>query len=93
MEQCRIPVYENRSSEGVRTWFNAMSAQELLFHPDDEPSEIFRISTGERTFSNQECQMLKAILDEMFSQHGDAVYDIAFPIFADRMGISLSADD
>lgn len=63
----------------------------LLFHPDDDPSTIFSIASGERTFRDDEVVQLRETLNEMFEHHGDAVYEAAYPIFMHAIGIRLDS--
>ena len=91
MHTSRIPDFCEKTQDGMLSWFAEMSIRDLLFHPDDSPSEIFVIATNERTFSGKECRKLESILGEMFNRFGDGVYDAAYPIFMKRMGIRLDS--
>jgi hypothetical protein len=87
----RIPACADFSFDGMLFWFAELSKQKLLFHPDDDPADIVSIADGTATFSNEEVEKLREILDGMFTLNGDKVYDAAYPIFMKRMGIQLDA--
>lgn len=91
MQTSRIPDFANKSREGMSIWFAEMSLRGLLFHPEDEPKDIFMIATNERTFSPDECEKLDGILGDMFSMYGDGVCEAAYPVFMKTMGIRLAA--
>lgn len=91
MSTSRIPDYSDKSIDGMLTWFSEMSVRDLLFHPDDVPETIISTATGERFFTNSECQMLEDVLAAMFQQFGSSVYEAAYPAFMQRMGIQLDA--
>lgn len=91
MNTSRIPEFSDKSFNGMQNWFATMSVRELLFHPDDLPETISGIATGEPTFSATECVEVSAVLNEMIAQHGDKVYEAAYPVFMKRMGISPDA--
>jgi len=91
MNNSRIPDYSDHSFGGMLLWFASMSEVDLLFHPDDPADQIFDITSGEPTFSFAESQKANEILATMFSQFGDKVYEAAYPIFMNRMGIQLDA--
>jgi len=65
-----------------------MSEHDLLFHPDDPPEEIILIDSGELVFSASECEKLNKILDNMFQQFDEKVYDAAYPFFMATMNIT-----
>ena len=81
METSRIPVRKSTSTRSMSLWFSKMAARDLLFHPDDDPADIIRVSDGEPLFATEEINKLRPLLDRMFAEHGDRVYDIAYPIF------------
>ena len=87
----RIPECKDFTFDGMLDWFAEMSVNNLLFHPDDDPADIFTIADGTPTFSQNEAVQLRNILDDMFAANGDDVYEAAYPIFMKRMGIQLDA--
>ncbi len=89
MMQSRIPDLTDTTILGMQAWFSEMSARDLLFHPDDPPSDIFTIRTQKKTFTESECQKLEAIIGELFSRFGNDVYETALPVFVEKMGIRL----
>jgi hypothetical protein len=91
MSVSRIPEYSDHSFDGMLYWFASMSERGLLFHTDDPADEIFVIATGEPMFSSAESRKANAVLEAMFNQFGDEVYEAAYPIFMKRMGIQLDA--
>lgn len=91
MNTSRIPEFNDKSFDGMLTWFATMSEHDLLFHPDDLPQDIFVIATGAKTFSPDECSKAGSILHTMFELHGDDVYEAAYPAFMKCMDIRLDA--
>ena len=89
--QSRIPDWEDRSFDGMLKWFSELSVRDLLFHPDDDPGDLVDIGTGKLIFSRAEARHLRGTVAEMFDQHGDQVYEAAYPIFMNKMGIRLDA--
>lgn len=80
MPTSRIPALSNTTHAGARKWFTQMQKRELLFHPDDSPSEIIGIADGKPTFTQAECEEVAQALKLMFMHHGDTVYELAFDV-------------
>lgn len=90
--QSRIPKLNEVTSDGALQWFSEMQCQNLLFHPEDDPAEIVRISDGTRTFSSQEVIELRFLLEELEAGIGhDKVIEAAYPVFMNACGIRLDA--
>lgn len=89
MQLSRIPDFSNKTREGMSFWFSEMAVRDLLFHPEDRPSDIFRIATGEKMFTKEECSKLDVIMSEMFHRFGDGVCQTAYPIFMKAAVFSL----
>ncbi len=89
MNQClRIPEWKEKNYDGMLIWFSEMSARGLLFHPDDDPSEIVSISDDRsRLFSDKEAAELRRLISEMFELNGDEVYEAGLPIFRAAIGL------
>lgn len=87
----RIPDWTSRDFDGMLRWFSEMSVRDLLFHPEDDPSDVVRIADGTSSFTPEECEKLRGILNGMWSDHGDAVNEAAHPIFMKAAGIRLDA--
>lgn len=87
----RIPTCKNYNFDGMLYWFAEMSVSDLLFHPDDDPADIVRIADNTPTFDKNEVRQLRKILDRMFAKNGLDVYEAAYPVFMNRMGIRLDA--
>lgn len=83
----RIPQWTDRNFDGMLIWFSEMSIRGLLFHPDDDPSEIFSIANGTRIFSDTEAAELRSTVAEMFELNGDEVYEAGLPIFRATFGL------
>lgn len=77
----RIPELHNLSSGDMSNWYRRMAEANLLFHPDDAPEEIVLISDGAPAFNKAECYELNNIMSKLFKQHGDQVYEAAYPHF------------
>lgn len=83
----RVPSFCNKSHAGMARWFDEMSLRGLLFHPEDRPTDIVDIATGDPFFTEYECSDLDAILGEMFDRFGNDVCDTAYPIFMKAAGL------
>ena len=71
MQTNRIPEFSNKSFDGMLMWFSEMQVRGLLFHPDDDPADIIRISDSTATFFAPEVKTARTILGEMFELHGE----------------------
>ena len=89
--ESRIPAYDSANADGMLMWFAEMSARGLLFHPEEDPAEIVRIGTGERTFTDIEADRVRCILGSMFTEHGDETISACYPIFMRAVGQRLDA--
>ncbi|MDZ7656469.1 MAG: hypothetical protein U0997_11035 [Sulfurimicrobium sp.] len=90
--QSRIPKLRDTTFEGALLWFSEMQCSNLLFHPEDDPADIIRISSGERLFSNSEVKELRFLLSELEEGIGhEKVIEAAYPIFMNACGIQLDA--
>lgn len=89
--ESRIPKLNEVSFDGALAWFAALQVKGLMFHPDDEPAEIERISDGRRVFSEPEAAEVQFLMNELFSELGDAVYEAAYPIVMNSVGVRLDA--
>lgn len=77
----RIPAPKGTSYHSMSNWYGLMAQKDLLFHPDDSPEEIVRISDGTPKFNRVELVQLNEIMREIFGTHGDRVYEAAYPHF------------
>lgn len=89
--QSRIPKLNEVSFDGALTWFAEMQTKGLLFHPDDDPAEIYRVSDWVPTFSGTEAHEARFVLKELFESLGDGVYEAAYPVFMNACGTPLDA--
>lgn len=88
----RIPKLRDVSFDGALMWFSEMQCQDLLFHPEDDPSEIVSISDGSRCFSDVEVAELQFLLGELDESLGhEKMIEAAYPIFMNACGIKLDA--
>lgn len=87
----RIPACNDYTFDGMLYWFAEMSVNDLLFHPDDDPAKVTRISDKKSLFNQREVRQVRKILDRMFAENGENVYGAAYPVFMKRMGIQLDA--
>ena len=87
----RVPACTDYTFDGMLNWFAEMSVNDLLFHPDDDPSELTLIANNEPMFNVKEVREVRQTLDRMFAENGNRVYEAAYPIFMKRMGIQLDA--
>jgi hypothetical protein len=90
--QSRIPKLHDTTFDGALLWFSEMQCSDLLFHPEDDPADIIRISSGERMFSTDEVSELRFVLNELEEGLGhDKVIEAAYPIFMKAFGNQLDA--
>ena len=90
--QSRIPKLHDTTFDGALLWFSEMQCSELLFHPEDDPADIIRISSGERMFSTNEVNELRFVLNELEEGLGhEKVIEAAYPIFMKACGQQLDA--
>ncbi len=82
----RIPKWADHNFDGILMWFSEMSARGLLYHPDDDLSEIASIANGARLFSDAEAAELRSTVAEMFELKGDEAYEAGAPIFRATIG-------
>lgn len=72
----RIPSLPSKSYYAMNKWFEQMHEAGLLYHPDERAENIVDIETDVPMFDAVECEMLDALMDQMFKVHGDKVYDV-----------------
>lgn len=89
--ESRIPKLNEVSFDGALVWFAELQIKGLMFHPDDEPAEIERISDGQRVFSDPEAAEVKFVMNELFVELGEDVYEAAYPIVMNSVGLRLDA--
>jgi hypothetical protein len=90
--QSRIPKLHDTTFDGALIWFSELQCSNLLFHPEDDPADIFHISSGERFFTNGEVNELRFVLNELEEGLGhDKVFEAAYPIFMKAFGNQLDA--
>ncbi len=83
----RIPSLPNKSYFAMNRWFQQMQQAGLLYHPDERAEEIVDIETDAPMFDPAECELLDALIDQMFEVHGDKVYDVCIKHVHKAMGI------
>ncbi len=84
----RIPEVPNGSYFAMNRWFYKMYLAGLLYHPDEPAETIVEITTGEPTFTPEECINLNKAVSVMFDRHGDTVYGCALKYFHKALGIT-----
>ena len=88
----RIPMLREVSFDGALMWFSEMHCHELLFHPEDDPAEILRISDGVPTFSTREVQEVRFVIEELDKGIGhEKMIEAAYPVFMNAFGNQLDA--
>ena len=80
MISTRIPNLTTTTPAAAKSWFKRMHLLGLMFHPDNEPEEIFQIVSRVPQFSGMECVQIRQCLDRLIAALGDKVYDIAFDV-------------
>lgn len=90
--QSRIPKLHDATFDGALLWFSEMQCSNLLFHPEDDPADIIRISSGECLFSADEVNELRFVLNELEEGLGhEKVIEAAYPIVMKAFGNQLDA--
>lgn len=90
--QSLIPKLHDSTFDGALMWFSEMQCSELLFHLEDDPADIIRISNGEQMFSTNEVSELRFVLNELEKGLGhEKVIEAAYPIFMNAFGNRLDA--
>ena len=90
--QSRIPKLRDTTFGSALLWFSEMQCDGLLFHPEDDPADIIRISDDERVFSDAEVQELRFLLGELDENLGhDKMIEAAYPVFMNAFGLHLDA--
>ena len=78
----RIPKLNEVSFDGAFKWFSQLQEQDLLFHPEDDPVDIVKITDGSPTFTSSEVSELHFLLNELENGIGHKqVLEAAYPVF------------
>lgn len=83
----RIPALPGKSFFAMNRWFNKMYLAGLLYHPDEPSEAIINITSGQPTFTPDECIELNKAVELMFTNHGDKVYHVGLQYFHKSMGM------
>ncbi len=89
--QSRIPQLQSSTFDGALLWFSELQTKGLMFHPDDDPAEMVRIGDWQNIFSESEVSEVRFVMNELFTNLGDAVYEAAYPIVMNAYGLHLDA--
>lgn len=90
--QSRIPKLNEVSFDGALMWFTQLQEQDLLFHPEDDPISIVKITDGSPTFTSSEVRELHFLLNELENGIGhEQVIKAAYPVFMSAFSLSLDA--
>ena len=84
----RIPAIPNGSFFSMNHWFLKMYEADLLYHPDEDAENIVNVTTGEPTFTPEECARLNASIDLMFQKQGEKVYDVCMDYYQKALNIT-----
>lgn len=88
----RIPTLHEATFDGAQSWFAEMQNQQLLFHPEDDPTDIVRVADGKRVFTDREAAEICFVLDALDKQLGHgALMEAAYPVFMRASGFRLDA--
>lgn len=78
----RVPDLSQISQQSTKAWMQTMIDADLFYHPDDDPSDIFCITTKQRTFYPNEADKLRDIYSRMFDVLGDEVYEVGCEVLS-----------
>ena len=73
-----IPDWNDESKGGLFGWWHEMANEGMAFHPDDAPSTIVFIESGEPMFTAAACSKIESIFARMEHLHGNRIYDAGF---------------
>lgn len=82
MHDSRIPPLTGTSKAAALNWLTALHEKGLLFHLDDMPQDLVRISDGSRTFTDGEAAEVTDIVGALFKKRGDELYELAFEVLS-----------
>lgn len=86
LNEKEILDWTDESRSGLFDWWYQMADRELAFHPDDPPSTIVYVESGEPVFTVAACRKLEGIYDRMMQQHGELIYEAGFQAVWERLG-------
>ncbi len=78
MTASRIPELAGTSKKAAKAWLTELHKREMLFCLDDDPLDLFKISDGSRTFTDQEAKEVSELMDRLFEKRGDEMHTLAF---------------
>ncbi|MCQ4241507.1 hypothetical protein [Stutzerimonas stutzeri] len=85
----RIPKVKGFTLVAAQEWFSSMQEVGLLFHPDDDPGDIFLIATNTPVFTATEVAAVRIIMVQLFESFGDGVYKACYPVA--MRGLAMAA--
>ena len=78
----RIPIPVSNSKASMDQWFSEMSANGLIFHPEDSAESIMHRESGEPLFSSEEACRAQETLNSFSRKFGmEAVIEACYPHF------------
>lgn len=90
--QSRIPKLRDTTFDSALLWFSELQCDGLLFHPEDDPTDIIRVADDKPMFSDAEVQELRFILNELDQNLGhNQMIEAAYPISMNAFGLKLNA--
>ncbi len=90
----RIPFLQRTDVEGAHKWFAEMAAAGLIFHPEDEPSDIVMAASGAPLFSSEEADEVANIIQLLSCELGhDLMIETCYPIFMKAAGFPPYPED
>lgn len=90
--QSRIPKLNEVTFDGAFMWFSQLQKQDLLFHPEDDPVDIVKITDGSPTFTSLEVSELYFLINELENGIGhEQVIKAAYPVFMSAFSLPLDA--
>lgn len=72
--------------EDLEPFFEAMAKADKMYHIEDDPADIIRVTTDEPLFTAEEVEALNHDIPKMFEDHGaEKVWEV-FMSFVDMPG-------
>lgn len=78
MAESRVPALTGTSKKAANAWLKELHTRGLLFCLDNNPAELFQITDGTRTFTDDEVQEVSGLLNRLFEKRGDELYGLAY---------------
>lgn len=88
----RIPKLSATTFDGALLWLSQLQNVSQLFHPEDDPDSIYRISNDQKLFTDSEVSEIRAVIDKFETGIGHkSMIEAAYPDFVKVLNLQLNA--